>query len=304
MPITNYSVGADPEVLLVTFTPDSPNSRGFIADRIFSGDKNNHIDIGKGCSIHNDGVAVEYNIPPCRSTKQFIEANAYALDYIIKEINKYNETKVKDGEYSIGISGSSGLLYDLKELSEKKEYSDSGCIEVHNVIKMREQPPVKYDKTNPNRYAGGHIHIGWENPSIDERIVFARVLDMCYADLMFSITDYQNLSWNVGRGATVLGELGNVRFKDYGIEYRTPSNHWIFANSQFNSPRTVFKMVADAVHFYNSFEYDLKKDVSLNQDMVQLLLEIESFRVLPGSHNNQFIQSKLSNTLQNGFVSL
>ena len=60
MPINNWKIGADPEILLF----DLDTSVGFLSDRIFEGTKAKHIWIGNGCDIHNDGAAVEYNIPP------------------------------------------------------------------------------------------------------------------------------------------------------------------------------------------------------------------------------------------------
>jgi len=70
------------------------------------------------------------------------------------------------------------------------------------------------------RTCGGHIHIGYDNPSIEtsEKIVYAM-------DMMLGL-DSIILDSDVKR-RSMYGKAGSFRFKPYGLEYRTLSNFWI-----------------------------------------------------------------------------
>lgn len=286
-------IGADPEILL-----RKKNGEGFIADRIFDGDKNNHIKIGNGCDIHNDGVAVEYNIPPTDSLINWKESHTHVLNFITRKVNGYNVGKKE----AIIVTSSSSLLFNIEELAEKRQYSDSGCIEVHNVNKMCEQEPLRYEKNNGWRYAGGHVHISWDNPTITDRITLTRLLDINFSKWVWDIPPHPKLDWGSGRGKTVLGELGNMRYKDYGIEYRTPSNFWIFDIEQISN---MFRMIKQTIFYYNMFEKHLNENMSLNQNILNLILEIEEDRKSHGIYSpNWDLRKRVNSLWVNKFINI
>lgn len=84
--------------------------------------------------------------------------------------------------------------------------------------------PKLPDDMSGFRSAGGHIHIGWNHlsPVTDEEQ--NRVGQMC--DLLLGV-------WGVTHGddlerRKLYGKAGCVRYKEYGIEYRTCGNFWTF----------------------------------------------------------------------------
>jgi hypothetical protein len=77
------------------------------------------------------------------------------------------------------------------------------------------------------RYAGGHIHAGWtENAETDDKSYVRACVDLVrqldwYVGL-WSVTQDPD----IGRRSTY-GQAGAMRFKPYGVEYRTLSNFWL-----------------------------------------------------------------------------
>jgi len=79
---------------------------------------------------------------------------------------------------------------------------------------------------NNHRTAGGHIHIGLENPEQHPNIrrTLVQACDV-FIGMPLAIVE------NTGRKA-FYGRAGSYRNKEYGIEYRTPSNIWL-TNEEF-----------------------------------------------------------------------
>jgi hypothetical protein len=81
------------------------------------------------------------------------------------------------------------------------------------------------------RYAGGHIHAGW---TTDADFTDKKYYRSC-VDLV------RQLDWYLGAWSTTVdrdsgrrsmyGKAGSMRFKPYGVEYRTLSNFWLDTDS-------------------------------------------------------------------------
>ena len=87
---------------------------------------------------------------------------------------------------------------------------------------MEENP--KPESPNKNlRSAGGHIHVG-SNLAIADPINTIRAMD-----LFLGVPSTQLDTGTLRR--ELYGKAGAFRFKNYGVEYRTLSNFWIFSDN-------------------------------------------------------------------------
>ena len=79
MKVTDIKVGADPELFLLDITTDQYKS----AEGLIGGTKEEPVVISKeGFAIQEDNVMVEFNIPPAKSSTEFVNNNQFMLSYI------------------------------------------------------------------------------------------------------------------------------------------------------------------------------------------------------------------------------
>ncbi len=207
MDLKLLGVGADPEVFIKfkggNFLP---------VEGLIGGTKRNPRQITEGYFVQEDNVLAEFNIPPAKSGSQLKKSVNFMLKYL-------SDCLPDDLEISI---------VPFAEFSPDDLVSDQsrafGCTPDFNVWT---------DKTNPIpcannpflRTAAGHLHLGYENPSISKSIHLTKVMDMFIsvpATLMSEESPRKEL----------YGKMGTVRFKKYGVEYRTPSNFWITSSNR------------------------------------------------------------------------
>jgi len=211
------TVGADPEFFLLHATR-SENGEGIIpCVGLVPGTKQAPHDLGEGYFCHEDNVAVELGIPHT--------PDGSVLGHIIK-----------DGKARIlseFFPGGEHILHilDHKDFTEhdlrSKQAQTFGCepdFDAYTNGKMRDVPDVM--KRGMTRYAGGHVHIGgnFNCPPF----VAALFADLFLSVYMQSFAPRQTPNrYNVARPrAEYYGRPGVFRPKEYGIEYRTPSNWW------------------------------------------------------------------------------
>lgn len=194
------TIGADPEVFLQDKVGNPISSIGKIG-----GTKHEPLPIKDGIFLQEDNVTVEYNIPPCSSAIEFIKYNSQALDIIAE--------KAKQLELEIKIQAS--VKMPKSELTDPRAWV-FGCEPDFNVNTLEYNP-----KPTPNtwRAAGGHIHIGFNGTNID-KVNLAKYLDATLGAI-FSLLDDDT------KRKKMYGQAGSIRFKEYGIEYRTLSNYWL-----------------------------------------------------------------------------
>jgi len=200
-------LGADPEVFLC-------NGRGTVVsviDRV-GGTKENPLQIEglpPGFTVQEDNVALEFGIPPASSKTEWVNS--------IKLVMASGLALVKpaDNNSIVKFSKLSCTLFPSKELTHPLA-NIFGCDPDYNawtgVKNPRAVPP------EPNmRAAGGHIHVETEE---DPR--------QCVKALDLFIGVPSVLADNSQRRQSGYGKAGSMRYKPYGLEYRTPSNYWIF----------------------------------------------------------------------------
>lgn len=200
--INNVLIGADPELFL------AKNGVIISAEGLIGGTKQDPKAISKeGHYIQEDNIMIEFNIPPCNSSDDFILNINFVKDYLEQL------ARILDSELNYSASA-----YIDKKYLKTKQAKMFGCDPDFNVyLKDFNNPPSS--KTNL-RSCGGHIHIGYDNPSVEksEQLIYA--MDYCLG-LDSLLLDPDN------KRRKMYGNAGSFRFKDYGVEYRTLSNFWI-----------------------------------------------------------------------------
>ena len=215
------TVGADPELFLVNKKAQFVSAIGK-----FGGTKRHPKPLGKikGMMVQEDNVAVEFNIPPARTSFDFQTSIQTALDLLAKKATKMH--------LSLAIVPSAE--FPLKELRHNKA-RDFGCDPDFNVWSL-EFNPRPFNANKQLRSAGGHVHIGVDKC---DPILLGRACDLFLGcpSIMFDSDLSRRLLY---------GKSGAIRQKSYGIEYRTLSNFWIKSHQLM---KLVFEQVEQAIAF-------------------------------------------------------
>jgi hypothetical protein len=194
------TIGSDPEILLC-------DANGFQSaiDKL-PGTKEEPQVITNGI-VHIDNVAGEFGTTPVTSVQAFddVVSEVYAqVNDIVRSV------KLQISPHSVGDYNPADLQHPLAR--------EAGCMPDWNVYTGELNDPPDFEATTL-RCAGGHVHIGTDIPTSDHKKLIG-ALDALIAIPM--------LEHDHPLRRTMYGKAGCYRLKDYGIEYRTPSNFWIF----------------------------------------------------------------------------
>lgn len=229
-------VGADPELFF-------ENSKGFVSIiGKLGGTKSKPLPIGKGCAVQEDNVAAEFNIPPASTAKQFADSIEYNLKYLE---NKANEIGAQ-------LSLKASAIFSREELSCDEAWI-FGCEPDYNAWSLSVNPKPK-SKNRNLRSAGGHVHLATEA----DPIATIRAMDLFIGAQLVAV-DPDNMRRDL------YGKAGAFRLKDYGVEYRTPSNYWITSRKLMEWVFYQCKKVKDFVDAGNTIEPESPMGIKLQQ---------------------------------------
>jgi Phage phiEco32-like COOH.NH2 ligase-type 2 len=203
----NILIGCDPEVFV------KKGGTFLSAHGLIKGDKKNPFKVNKG-AVQVDGMALEFNIDPAHSEDEFC--------INVQEV--YNTLKKMVPGYEVVAEPVAHFTVEYMQ-QQPMEALELGCDPDYNG--WTGAPNEKPDGFRPFRTASGHIHVGWGNgfnPDDFEHQgkcnAVARQLDF-YLGLpsLFYDEDVQRRE--------MYGKGGCLRYKPYGMEYRTLSNAWL-----------------------------------------------------------------------------
>jgi hypothetical protein len=203
MIVENVLRGADPELFLRSIDSNFPvTSIGLIG-----GTKQSPRQLGHGYALQEDNVAVEFNIPPADNKAKFVASIEFVLNFLKAEL----EPK------GLKLDISATMDFDMEDLLHPQA-QELGCEPDFNAWTGRTNPRPRAPETL--RSSGGHLHIGYENPTkeISSAIIKAHDLFCGVASLVYDADT---------RRREIYGKAGACRYKGYGVEYRTLSNFWI-----------------------------------------------------------------------------
>lgn len=214
-----FTIGADPELFF-------RNNEKLISviDKL-GGTKEEPMPIAvQRCTIQEDNVAAEYNIPPCTTVEDFIWYNQAVL---------YDLTKRAQAMGLHLAANVASHSFDDSELMHWKA-GVFGCEPDLNAWTHKTNPRPR--SKDPNlRSAGGHVHIG----SSADPFQLGRACDV-FLGVPALQYDHDKLR------RSLYGKAGAIRIKSYGVEYRTLSNFWIWDETHI---RWVYAQTKKATEF-------------------------------------------------------
>lgn len=233
-----FKLGADPEFFATR------NNKIISAEGLIGGTKNDPIPMNKkGFFMQEDNVMVEFNIPPSESKQEFIDNIEHAKQYL---------------ETLLSLKGCGVSYTSSHEFKEEELQTENarlfGCSPDFNVYLSSSNPPISADGLF-HRFAGGHIHVGFDYKNYRDQEALVLALDITLG-LPSIFLDQDNLR------RQYYGKAGTCRIKDYGIEYRTPSNFWL---KDSDSIGWIYDKVTEA--------FAIKNNISLFNDQLPLVKE-------------------------------
>lgn len=205
----NITLGCDPEIMLV-------NSRGELKSAIgvIDGSKDEPLKVNRGMILH-DNVNAEFGTDASDTPAGLVDN----IEVVLGELNK------AIASHGLLMSTRCAADWPAAEL-DNDDARRFGCDPDFNgwTVQINEIASDAADK--PFRTAGGHIHIGNEviAENFTAKLNAVRMLDATLGTLSILID-------NTAEAASrrkLYGKAGCHRPKDYGVEYRTLSNFWIY----------------------------------------------------------------------------
>jgi hypothetical protein len=202
-----FLIGCDPEVFV------RQNGTFQSAFGLIQGDKKNPQKIRNG-AVQVDGMALEFNIDPAASEDQFV--------FNVQDV--FNQMKLMVPEFEVVATPVAHFTKEYLD-AQPEAAKELGCDPDYNAWSAI--PNIKPDSTRPMRTASGHIHIGWDNgKEIDDPVhqenarAVGRQMDFF---LGLASLEYDKDT----ERREMYGKAGCIRYKPYGVEYRTLSNAWL-----------------------------------------------------------------------------
>lgn len=228
-----FMIGSDPELFL-----EDANGKVISAIGKIGGTKKRPKPVkalGKGFAIQEDNVLLEYNTPAAKSYAAWNSYHKDMLAYLTQMV----------GDMGLLLSKKASHSMDEDQLQDKKAHI-FGCdpdFDVWN-LQWNRAPKAK----DPNlRSAGGHVHIAYENPNYKDSVKIARLCDL-FIGAPLKLVDPDT------KRAELYGRPGAIRFKPYGLEYRTPSNYWTNKPENIGLVYEAAKAAVNVLDRYEQYE--------------------------------------------------
>lgn len=210
-------LGTDPELFVI----GADGKIGSVAG-LLGCDKWNQKDLGNGIFLQEDNVLIEYATAPSDSFDHFNSIIKLGIDSCVEALDPLN----------MGIAaGTSSHVFTLDELNSfHKSVFEFGCEPDFNALTGRVNPKPKAANAGL-RTAGGHVHLGYagllpEEMGLEQSQAVVGVMCDYFLGLPSLLMDTDD------QRRELYGKAGSIRKKDYGIEYRSLSNFWIFEEAK------------------------------------------------------------------------
>lgn len=247
-----FTIGADPEIFL------KKNGRPIsVYETKLPGSKAEPHKTGYG-AVQQDGFAAEFNIDP----------SPY------RDFERFNQNIVRTVADLRTLAGDFSLAKDVTVQDFDKEYISTmpaavrelGCDPDFNAYTLEKNP--RPDGEVLFRTAAGHVHIGWgADIPVDNQehmeicASFVKMMDATVG-LFMTYIDREP------RRRDLYGRAGAFRPKPYGVEYRTPSNVWIWNKDR----RQVFHRLACLAVDRMTQGYSIEKVTTTTEEQIQRII--------------------------------
>jgi len=203
-----FKLGADPELFLVDALGGFKSSVGLIGGSKMA--PRPLEELGDGYAVQEDNVAVEFNVPPASSEREFNKNIELVVSYL--------ETRIKS-VYGFHFSKDSAAFFPMEELQDPRAL-EFGCDPDYNAWTSSINPRPKASDASL-RSCGGHVHVGYEFSHDKEKERAIKLMDL-FLGVPSVVLDKGALR------KSLYGKHGAYRPKPFGVEYRVLSNFWIF----------------------------------------------------------------------------
>lgn len=203
-----FSIGADPEIFL------GHEGKFISAHDKLPGTKAEPFVVPNG-AVQVDGMATEFNIDPAYSYEEF-QFNLSSVQKTLQEMIGDNDLL---HQTTVEFDEAFAKQIPIQNL-------ELGCSSDFDAWLLDENPAP--DASKNIRTAGGHVHIGgfapetaYSPPHFMLMAHLARIMDWTLG--------VPSLSWDKDdKRRQLYGKAGCFRPTNYGMEYRTLSNAWLF----------------------------------------------------------------------------
>lgn len=248
-----FLIGADPEFFV------KKDGQFVSAHGLIEGTKADPVKVDGG-AIQVDGVALEFNIDPASTFKEF-NTN---IDNVLRQLRER-----VPAEYEFVFEPVAHFTEQyIAELP--LEARRLGCDPDFNAWDQGKANPTP-NAGKPFRTASGHIHIGWTDgmdildpEHLDACMMMVKQLDT-YIGAYSPIWDRDNTR------RELYGKAGAFRPKSYGVEYRVMSNAWLkepwIRKLVFDQSKKAFDALLDGKEYFARLEYKLPKYINIGDYM-------------------------------------
>lgn len=211
-----FTLGCDPEIFV------KKNGKPIaISETSLPGDKKEPFKTMYG-AVQQDGAAAEFNTNPVQC----------------QDFEGFNQNIVRTMADLRGFVGDVTIAKGVTVMDFSEEYMASlpdttkelGCDPDYNAYTLLPNPRPDGDRLF--RTAAGHVHVGW---GADIPVDNAEHMEICSSFVKMmdaTVGMFMTFIDREPRRRELYGKAGAFRPKSYGVEYRTPSNAWIW-----NRPR-------------------------------------------------------------------
>ena len=250
-----FTIGADPELFL------KENGKAISAFGMVEGTKESPFKTPLG-AYQVDGMALEFNIDPVQTGYQFEQFNLNIIRTIADMKDRVSKNGDDTKKYGFNITATQD--FDPEYLANQpKEALELGCDPDYNAYTGEVNP--RPDGSVNFRTAAGHIHVGWganiPTDNEEHREIcnnFVKVLDATVGMFMTFID-------RDPRRRELYGKAGALRYKPYGVEYRTPSNVWIVNRDR---RECVYILVNKAIEIMKRGPFDPKGWTAFSEEQI------------------------------------
>uniref|UniRef100_A0AAU6W078 Carboxylate amine ligase domain-containing protein n=3 Tax=unclassified bacterial viruses TaxID=12333 RepID=A0AAU6W078_9VIRU len=208
-------IGADPEV----FVSQGPNIVHCIG--LLGGTKDAPVPV-MGGALQEDNVLFEFNVDPSANPAEFLGN--------IRQVLAQGADVLRMHMLKLTPNVSSYIYPEEVMASFPEKAFEFGCTPDYNAYGGVVNPsPSAVNEFL--RTAGGHVHIGFGHLSEVTKEQQERVGCMC--DYVLGLPSLLEDDDDLRR--ELYGKPGAIRYKSYGVEYRTLSNYWIWDDATVTS---------------------------------------------------------------------
>jgi hypothetical protein len=240
------TIGCDPEVFVRDL--DSFVS----AHGMSKGTKQEPVPLGCG-AVQVDGTALEFNIPPAKTCKEFMDSVLEMRGELDKLVKTF------DPNYIIAATPTATFDKDYFERQIPEENKLLGCDPDYDA--WTGYPNQKPETDEPMRTGSGHIHLGIfpHDYKADPRNPLHFEACRTLVKQLDCALYFPSLLWDRDRKRRALyGNIGAFRPKPYGVEYRVLSNAWLndirLVRWVYVATETAFTMLKSGVRLFEDNE--------------------------------------------------